>query len=711
MRKKIISLALALLLCLGLAVPAMAVDTSGLDANGAKAFYDTLSAYGDAVIHADLLDMNGDKSPELVVVSSPWPDGNGFNYNVATVDIWQLKSGQAAKTASVECDAGTFVGMNYISVDGAICLCASASSGRPGFHGIWETFVFAERWEFLSACWYDEPAGESENIADEINGVDFSRATNGGSVGAISREEYKAYIQKYRSASSVGDGFLSAGGQSWYLGEENAPSYQDVLTLLLAKLTSATPAPAAGTYGPYSITSVMYDGSFYTLSFSAAKVEERNVQLRYKTISAFGGPDEITPYYNKNIVFVTLHSGSNISDNGSGYPPEGSYVELDGNNQYTSYSMEFDYHVVDANTLKDDLKSNIIILESTDSVIYIIAYEDMYSAPATSGFIDVKSDAYYADAVQWAVDKEITAGTGANKFSPEQTCTVGQILTFLWRANGSPEPTGRNPFSDISTSDYFYKAAIWAYEKGLIPDTGSFELNSSTPCTRGMVAYFLWKLAGAPTSVSSGKYAPQTITVDDEGEYYLKFTAAAVEEVTVTERVPIYADDGNYTVGEEDIPAKVTLITMRPGSTVTVSNTLPLEWNMSNVIRGNAYSIGTDGKYHDLAWDIPLDMYTGAVENAFQYSTGSILGEYELPNVIELTSFDENRDVSQTYMLQIAPVPTKFSDVSAHDAHAQAIAWAVENEITGGTGNGQFSPNSTCTRGQIVTFLYRAMGQ
>ena len=706
MRKKIISLALALLLCLGLAVPAMAVDTSGLDANGAKAFYDTLSAYGKKsgyVLCADLQDMNGDQSPELVVVSSVRTDESALysaDYNVATVDIWQIQNGKAVQVVNETCIAETGGNIYYCTKDGKTYICVSVEHPSPDIHfggydyisidGISESLMY--RFENGEETYSYMPNGNTSNIS------------------SITSEQYDQYHDAY--SSDYDSQLLWCGGWSWMwdgYDSNHASSYQDVVNKLFVKASEA-PAPAAGTYGPYSITSVMYDGSFYTLSFSAAKVEEKNVQLRYKTISAFGGPDEITPYYNKNIVFVTLHSGSSISDNGSGYPPEGSYVELDGNNQYTSYSMEFDYHVVDANTLKDDLKSNIIILEPADSVIYIIAYEDMYSASAPSGFIDVKSDAYYADAVQWAVDKEITAGTGANKFSPEQTCTVGQILTFLWRANGSPEPTGRNPFSDISTSDYFYKAAIWAYEKGLIPDTGSFELNSSTPCTRGMVAYFLWKLAGAPTSVSSGKYAPQTITVDDEGEYYLKFTAAAVEEVTVTERVPIYADDGNYTVGEEDIPAKVTLITMRPGSTVTVSNTLPLEWNMSNVIRGNAYSIGTDGKYHDLAWAIPLDMYTGAVENAFQYSTGSILGEYELPNVIELTSFDENRDVSQTYMLQMAPVPTKFSDVSAHDAHAQAVAWAVENEITGGTGNGQFSPNSTCTRGQIVTFLYRAMG-
>lgn len=87
---------------------------------------------------------------------------------------------------------------------------------------------------------------------------------------------------------------------------------------------------------------------------------------------------------------------------------------------------------------------------------------------SSGGFTDVNPTAYYANAVKWAVDRKITSGTSATTFSPEKTCSVAEILTFLWNANGKPEPTGRNPFSDISTGDYFYKAAVWAAGKGLV---------------------------------------------------------------------------------------------------------------------------------------------------------------------------------------------------------------------------------------------------
>ncbi|MBR3423964.1 MAG: leucine-rich repeat protein, partial [Clostridia bacterium] len=77
-------------------------------------------------------------------------------------------------------------------------------------------------------------------------------------------------------------------------------------------------------------------------------------------------------------------------------------------------------------------------------------------------FADVRSDAYYAGAVNWAVEKGITVGTGDWKFSPDEGCTRGQVVTFLWRAAGSPEPEKKdNPFVDVKLTDYFYKAVLW----------------------------------------------------------------------------------------------------------------------------------------------------------------------------------------------------------------------------------------------------------
>lgn len=165
------------------------------------------------------------------------------------------------------------------------------------------------------------------------------------------------------------------------------------------------------------------------------------------------------------------------------------------------------------------------------------------------GFSDVPESAYYAKPVVWAVDQGITGGTGNGKFSPGRTCTQAQILTFLWRAKGSPEPAGTATLSGVKESAYYYKAALWAKEQGMIGDTFS----ADAPCTRAMAVTYLWKQAGSPDASAAG-----------------------------------------------------------------------------------------------------------------------------------------------------------FTDVPSEADYAQAVAWAVEQGVTGGTGNNQFSPTRACTRGQIVTFLCRA---
>ena len=120
--------------------------------------------------------------------------------------------------------------------------------------------------------------------------------------------------------------------------------------------------------------------------------------------------------------------------------------------------------------------------------------------PAAPAFSDVAANAYYAKAVKWAVENGITAGTSSTTFSPNNTCTTAQILTFLWRANGSPEPSIQNPFTDVKESDYFCKAAVWAYEKGMV---NGQTFGGNTPCTRSATVTYLWKLEGAPAGAPS----------------------------------------------------------------------------------------------------------------------------------------------------------------------------------------------------------------
>ena len=119
------------------------------------------------------------------------------------------------------------------------------------------------------------------------------------------------------------------------------------------------------------------------------------------------------------------------------------------------------------------------------------------SIDVVSPFGDVKSGDYYADAVQWAVEKGVTTGTSQTTFSPNENCTVAQILTFLWRANGSPKPTKSNPFSDVKSGDYYADAAAWAYEKGIVSGR---TFGGGRLCTRSMAVTYMWKAAGSPSA-------------------------------------------------------------------------------------------------------------------------------------------------------------------------------------------------------------------
>ena len=171
----------------------------------------------------------------------------------------------------------------------------------------------------------------------------------------------------------------------------------------------------------------------------------------------------------------------------------------------------------------------------------------------TSPFSDVSTSAYYYEAVKWAQEKGITGGIGNGLFGPNQPCTRAQIVTFLWRAAGSPEPKTMSSFADVSMDAYYAKAVAWAVENGITTGTGDGKFSPDATCTRAQSVTFLFRAIGK--------------LVDSKAE---------------------------------------------------------------------------------------------------------------------------------------------FSDVLADSYYANAVAWAVENGVTNGIGDGLFGPDNSCTRAQIVTFLFRA---
>ena len=114
-------------------------------------------------------------------------------------------------------------------------------------------------------------------------------------------------------------------------------------------------------------------------------------------------------------------------------------------------------------------------------------------------FVDVRSDAYYYDPVLWAVKNGITSGIDATHFGPTATCNRAQVVTFLWRANGCPEPEkANNPFTDVEPGKFYEKAVLWAVEKGITSGISATAFGPNEGCTRAQVVTFLWRAAGKP---------------------------------------------------------------------------------------------------------------------------------------------------------------------------------------------------------------------
>lgn len=127
--------------------------------------------------------------------------------------------------------------------------------------------------------------------------------------------------------------------------------------------------------------------------------------------------------------------------------------------------------------------------------------------PTGLPFTDVRSGDYFYAPVQWAVEKNITSGTSATTFSPNQACTRAQAMMFLWKAAGQPEPTNTsNPFRDVKSTDYYYEAVLWAIENNITSGTGATTFSPNQSCTRGQIMTFLYKAAGSPSVSGSNPF-------------------------------------------------------------------------------------------------------------------------------------------------------------------------------------------------------------
>lgn len=151
----------------------------------------------------------------------------------------------------------------------------------------------------------------------------------------------------------------------------------------------------------------------------------------------------------------------------------------------------------------------------------------------TMNFIDVKTTDYFYNSVKWAVGKNITNGTSSTTFSPYKSCTRAEIVTFLWRAAGSPEPTTtRNPFRDVNavTHSSYYKAILWASQKGITSGTSTTTFSPDQVCTRAQIVTFLYRYAGKPSGYYSNPF--KDVSATNEASYYNAILWASGKGIT-----------------------------------------------------------------------------------------------------------------------------------------------------------------------------------
>ena len=149
---------------------------------------------------------------------------------------------------------------------------------------------------------------------------------------------------------------------------------------------------------------------------------------------------------------------------------------------------------------------------------------DFTAQTADSVFADVSADAYYYEAVKWAADKGITGGIGDSLFAPNQSCTRAQIVTFLWRAAGSPEPKALSSFADVPADVYYARAVAWAVENGITNGTTDTTFGPDETCTRAHGVTFLSRAAKANTASGNSNFADV-----DANAYYASAVKWAVD--------------------------------------------------------------------------------------------------------------------------------------------------------------------------------------
>ena len=273
-------------------------------------------------------------------------------------------------------------------------------------------------------------------------------------------------------------------------------------TLTDAPLAIGTIAPAGGTLAwDMAAATVVAANTAYGWTYTPAdtanyKVLTGSIELYHKSSGGGGGSSK--PSY--AVTVDTTKNGTVTVSPKSAYKGDTVTITVKPDKGYELDTIK----ALDKNGDKVKLteKNGKYTFKMPDSKVEIKA--TFVKEAETSPFSDVSTSAYYYEAVKWAQKKGITGGIGDGLFGPNQPCTRAQIVTFLWRAAGSPEPKTMSSFSDVPAGSYYAKAVAWAVENGITAGTGDGKFSPNAPCTRGQSVTFLYRAIGTAPTTANG---------------------------------------------------------------------------------------------------------------------------------------------------------------------------------------------------------------
>ena len=261
-----------------------------------------------------------------------------------------------------------------------------------------------------------------------------------------------------------------------------------------------------------------------------------SIELYHKSSSGGGGW-----YYTYYTIKATAGTNGSIS-------PSGWTSVRDGRDQTFTITPDKGYAV--AKVLVDGksvgaVKSYTFKNVTKDHTIEAI-FMKSNGNPQTGVFVDVAEGSYYEEAIDWAVEKGITNGVSSNMFAPNDPCTRAQIVTFLWRAAGSPAPKSMSSFTDVPADAFYAKAVAWAVENGITSGTGEGKFSPNSTCTRAQAVTFLYRASGSPAVSGSAEFSDVATNA-----YYADAVAwAAKKGITTGIGGGLFGSDNDCTRGQ-----------------------------------------------------------------------------------------------------------------------------------------------------------------